>query len=157
MTRMKALARSYVWWPSMDAHIEHTVSSQLHQRAPAAAPLHPWENTGIPWTRLHIDYAGSFLGRMFLLVADSDSKWIEAFPMSNSTSTATIEKLRATFATHGIPEIIVSDNGTCFTSSEFKSFMLNNKIRHITSAPYHPSTNGAAEKTVQTFKTAMKK
>ena len=98
--------------------------------------------SGIPWTRLHIDYAGPFLGRMFLLVADSYSKLIEAFPMSNSTSTATIEKLRATFATHGIPEIIVSDNGTCFTSSEFKSFMLNNKIRHITSAPYHPSTNG---------------
>ena len=77
------------------------------------------------------------------------------FPTTNSTSTTTIEKLRATFATHGIPEIIVSDNGKSFVSGEFEHFMKQNKIRHVTSAPYHPSTNGAAERTVQTFKSAM--
>ena len=124
---------------------------------PAAAPLHPWEATDKPWTRLHIDYAGPFLGKIFLILVDSYSKWMEAFPTTNSTSTTTIEKLWATFATHGIPEIIVSNNGKSFVSGEFEHFMKQNKIRHVTSAPYHPSTNRAAERTVQSFKSAMKK
>uniref|UniRef100_UPI00398F589E uncharacterized protein n=1 Tax=Pristiophorus japonicus TaxID=55135 RepID=UPI00398F589E len=51
--------------------------------------------------------------------------------MSSSTSTATIESLRAMFATHGLPNIIVSDNGSCFTSLEFQEFMRLNGIKHV--------------------------
>ena len=47
------------------------------------------------------------------------------------------------FATHGIPEIIVSDNGSVFTSKEFQQFVQMNGIKHVTTAPYHPgSLNG---------------
>ena len=77
--------------------------------------------------------------------------------LPSATSHHTIAKLRAIFVTHGIPEIIVSDNGTAFTSSEFKEFTLRNAICHITSAPYNPSSNGLAERYVQTFKSAMMK
>ena len=56
-----------------------------------------------------------------------------------------------------IARTLVSDNATCFTSSEFKEFVTCNGIRHITSAPYHPATNGLAERAVQTFKNALKK
>ena len=51
--------------------------------------------------------------------------------------------------------MLVSDNGTCFTSSEFQSFMELNGIRHIRSAPFHPSTNGLAENMVRNFKSAL--
>ena len=64
---------------------------------------------------------------------------------------------RKLFATHGIPEVIVSDNGTAFTSAEFSEFTAKNGVKHLKTAPYHPSTNGLAERAVQTFKTAMKK
>ncbi len=57
-------------------------------------------------------------------------------------------------ATHGIPELLVSDNGSVFTSAEFKDFVKTQGIRHTSSAPYHPSTNGLA---VQTFKAYTKK
>ena len=60
-------------------------------------------------------------------------------------------------ATHGLPEIIVSDNATGFTSNEFQEFVTRNGICHIPSAPYHPATNGLAERAVQTFKNAMRK
>ena len=60
-------------------------------------------------------------------------------------TTATISQLRAIFATHGIPELLVSDNESAFTSSEFEELMCLNGIRHSTSAPYHPATNGLAE------------
>ena len=69
----------------------------------------------------------------------------------------TIEKLRTTFGSHGLPEIVVTDNGSNFMSSELKSFLQKNGVRHITSAPYHPSSNGLVEKAVRTFKQGMKK
>ena len=81
------------------------------------------------------------------------------FPLSptNYGSKVTIECLRTAFATHGLPQICVSDNGPSFTSEEFGEFMIRNSIRHVTSAPYHPSANGAAERAVQSFKNAMQK
>ena len=69
-----------------------------------------------------------------------------------ATSEITIEHLRRTFSTHGIPDTIVSDNSICFTSNEFIHFCKMNGLKHITSAPYHPSTNGMAERAIQTVK-----
>ena len=70
---------------------------------------------------------------------------------------STITNLRRVFATHGLPEIIVSDNGPASVSEQFSTFLSRNGIRHIRSVPYHPSSNGLAERAVQTFKSAMKK
>ena len=162
ISRMKSLARSYVWWPKIDRDLETKAkqcrSCQSTQKAPAVAPLHPWEFPSKPWSRLHIDYAGPFMGGyMFLIVVDAYSKWMEVYPMRTATSQATIEKLRCAFATHGLPDIIVSDNGTCFTSAEFAEFVQCNGIKHVRSAPFHPASNGLAERAVQTFKESMKK
>ncbi|XP_047123845.1 uncharacterized protein K02A2.6 [Hydra vulgaris] len=161
VVRMKALARSYVWWPNMDKSIEETVRRcrlcELHQRSPESAPIHYWEYPSKPWSRIHLDYAGPFLGHMFLIVCDAYSKWIEAIVMKNVKSENLIEQLRSVFAIHGVREVIVSDNGTSFSSAAFAEFVKRNSIRHIFTAPYHPSSNGQAERMVQTFKEAMKK
>ena len=77
--------------------------------------------------------------------------------MDSATSQATIEKLRLVFSTHGLPDTIVSDNRTAFTSHEFAGFAQQNGIRHLTSAPYHPASNGLAERAIQTLKNALKK
>ena len=69
----------------------------------------------------------------------------------------TIEKLQQIFAVHGLPKTIVTDNGSSFTSTVFKEFLDSNAIRHITSSPYQPSTNGLAERAVQSFKNALRK
>ena len=148
IVRMKALARSYVWWPDLDMEIERTCKAcgtcMLDQNNPSRAPI-------------HIDYAGPFLGHMFLIVVDAYSKWTEDCVMRTSTATATVEKMRGIFATHGLPVLVVSDNGPCFSSLEFKMFMKNNGIRHIFTALYHPSSNGQAERSECTFKGALKK
>ena len=77
---------------------------------------------------------------------------MEVSMVSSATSSVTVERLRAMFATHGLPETVVSDNDTVFTSDEFKQFVDRNGIRHIRIAPYHPSSNGQVERAVQTFK-----
>lgn len=160
-SRMKALARSFVWWPGMDADLEEAVrkchTCQVNQATPAAAPLHPWEWPSQPWMRVHIDFCGPVMGKMFLIAIDAHSKWIEAHSMTSITSTATIEKLRSIFAEHGIPAVLVSDNGPSLVSTEFKQFLTKNGIKHVTSAPYHPASNGLAERAVRVFKEGVKK
>ena len=161
MTRMKGLARSYVWWPHMDRDVEREVQQceacQQNSKSPPTAPLHPWEWPEKPWTRLHVDYAGPFLGKMFLVVVDSHSKWMDIYPVTTANSQVTIEKLRQSFSNQGLPQMLVSDNAACFTSAEFADFMCKNGINHVTSAPFHPSSNGLAERAVQTFKEGMKR
>jgi transposase InsO family protein len=160
VVKMKSLARSYVWWPGIDKDIEQITKQcpgcQENQSMPRSAPLHPWEWPTTPWQRIHIDYAGPFQGKMYLVVIDAHSKWPEVITTSTSTTEKTIEILRTIFARFGLPETLVSDNGAQFTSDEFAEFMKYNGIKHITSAPYHPSTNGFAERSVKSFKHALK-
>ena len=161
IVRMKGLARSYLWWPGLDAEIENKVRDctvcQEHNNRPAVAPLHPWEWPGRPWHRIHVDYAGPFEGRMILIIVDAHSKYIDAHIVSSATTGKTLTKLRQTFATLGLPTTMVTDNGTCFTSEEFEQFCRVNGIKHITSSPYHAASNGQAERAVQTVKAALKK
>ena len=124
---------------------------------PAEAPLHPWEWPGLPWSRLHVDYAGPYKGEMLLIVIDAYSIWLEVHCMKSKTSNATIEKLREIFGTHGLPATLVSDNGSNFTSSEFEEFMRRNGIKHIKVAPYHPASNGLAERAVRVLKEGFEK
>ena len=91
------------------------------------------------------------------IVVDAHSKWLEVKVVNSATTTTTVEHLRSLFATHGLPEMIVSDNGFVFTSSGFLDFCCTkNGIKHVKSAPYHPASNGLAERVVQAFKEAMK-
>ena len=96
------------------------------------------------------------MGRMLLVAVDAHSKWPEVRIMSSTTAAKTITVLRDLFARFGLPRQVVTDNGPQFISDEFKDFMRVNGIKHIRSAPYHPSTNGAAERMVQTMKQALK-
>ena len=81
---------------------------------------------------------------------------MEVVRMTSTTSENTINVLRTLFSSHGIPNYLVSDNAAQFTEAEFQTFLKKNGIKHILSAPYHPSSNGEAERAVRTFKTAMK-
>ena len=65
--------------------------------------------------------------------------------------------LEQDFAHFGYPHTIVSDNATTFTSEEFQEFCNERGIYHLTGAPYHPATNGSAERLVQSFKQSLKK
>ena len=76
--------------------------------------------------------------------------------MTCATATVTVSKMRRIFATHGLPLTLVSDNGPAFIGEEFEKFMQKNGIRHILTAPYHPASNGQAERMVRTFKESMK-
>ena len=77
--------------------------------------------------------------------------------MSSTTSARTMTALRSVFARFGLPEELVSDNGPQFTSAEFHTFLQRNGIRHTLVPPYHPASNGAAERCVQSLKSMLLK
>ena len=159
-SRMKSVARSYFWYPGLDKDLEDRargcVACQGVKSSPPVAPLHPWVWPATPWQRIHVDFAGPFMNKSYLLVTDAHSKWPEIIEMNSTTTQKTITELRKLFSAYGLPLQLVSDNGPQFISEDFAQFMKSNGIKHIRCAPYHPASNGAVERLVQTFKNAMK-
>lgn len=127
MITMGSLARLHVWWPSLDHGVVQTVQDcHLCGENSCKTPQkvsNPWICPTRPWQRIHVDFAGPLNGQMFLLVVDAKLKWIELFPMSSTTASMTILALRFLFATHGLPEVIVSDNSPQFVAQEMKGFL----------------------------------
>ena len=160
IARMKSIARSYVWSPKLDQRLEKTarncLSCQQVKNVSAVAPLHPWVWPSKPWQRVHIDFADPLKGKVYLVAVDARSKWPEVIEMNSTAAGPTIQVLRDLFVRFGLPEQTVSDNGPPFNSHDFATFMNSNGVKHIRSTPYQPSTNGLAERFVQTFKRALK-
>ena len=106
ISRPKNLARQYVWWPKIDNKIEMKVkgcsTSAVLGPDPLPTVLHPWEWPNKPWSRVHLDYAGLFLGKIFLLPIDTHSKWIKVYITNAWTTAVTIEKLQFTFLSLGL-------------------------------------------------------
>ncbi|XP_062711752.1 uncharacterized protein K02A2.6-like [Aedes albopictus] len=161
MDRMKSLARSFVYWPKIDDDIEGLVrccrSCAEAAKSPRKTDLESWPVPSKPWERVHIDYAGPIDGFYYFLVIDAFSKWPEIFRTRSTTTSATLDILQEIFARFGNPRTLVSDNGTQFVSARFKQFCDENGITHLTIAPYHPQSNGQAERFVDTLKRGLRK
>jgi hypothetical protein len=97
------------------------------------------------------------MGFNWLVVIDAYSKYPCIHQTTSTSTAATIALLEEDFAHFGYPHTLVTDNATTFTSEEFQEWCKAKGITHLTGAPYHPATNGAAERLVQTFKNAIKK
>lgn len=128
---------------------------QESRPAPPSAPSNKWESVQKPWSRVHVDFAGPFQGHTFLVTVDSYSKWLEVNPITTMSAAAAIQALRKIFATHCLPDTLVSNNGMAFTAREFQEFVKRNGIRHVRSTPFHPATNVQAERMVRTTKDSL--
>ncbi|KAA3675726.1 uncharacterized protein DEA37_0006214 [Paragonimus westermani] len=161
MTRMKAISRSYMFWPGIDQDIESTVRScescALAAKAPPRVNAIPWPEPKGPWTRIHIDFAGPLNGNYYFVVVDAYSKWPEVIPMSLASTSTTVTALGQLFSQFGVPESIVSDNGPQFTSMAFVNFCKAMGTQLIHTPVYHPQSNGQVERFVDTFKRALQK
>ncbi|XP_055910799.1 uncharacterized protein K02A2.6-like [Eupeodes corollae] len=159
IVKTKMLARSYVWWPGMDADIENLIQNcipcQELQPSPEKSSLIPWNPSYSVWSRVHADFAGPIGNFYFFIVIDSFSKWVEVFKTKEITSSFTISKLRELFCRYGLVDVLVTDNGRQFTSHEFSTFTKNNGVKHIFTAPGHPAANGQAENFVKILKKSI--
>ena len=98
-----------------------------------------------------------FNGENYVVIVDYYSNFLEVERLKSTTSNAVIQSLKAVFARHGIPDIVMSDNGPQYSSDEFRKFALAWEFKHITTSPRYPSSNGKAESAVKICKTLLKK
>ena len=87
-----------------------------------------------------------------MVTVDYFSNFAEIDSLSKMTSRAVIKNLKAHFARHGIPDVVVSDNGPQFSSEEFHGFSRDWEFTHVTSSPAYPQANGKAESAIKQVK-----
>ena len=112
-------------------------------------PDYPWQKVGSDLFKLNGQ-------KYLLLVVDYFSRFLEVTKLSTTTSVAIIHVLKTTFSRYGIPEVLITDNGPQYTSSEMKEFSNRYGFTHVTSSPRYPQGNGQAERAVQTAKRLLK-
>ena len=153
-------ARDIMYWPGMASQIQDIVSScvtcNAHQRRNQKEPLMPHSVPDRPWSKLGVDIF-ELQGQQYLVIVDYYSGFIEIDPLTHVTAKHVINHCKSQFSRHGIPDTLISDNGPQFSSHEFQQFVERYQIDHHTSSPYHPQSNGMAEKAVQTVKRLMTK
>ena len=130
MLRMNSPARLHVQCPSLDQDVEQTTYEIANRCTSPQKVSNPRIWPKQPWRTIHVELADPFNGQMFLLVVDAKSKWIEAFPMSSTTASATIRGVRFSCTIHGLPEAIVSDNSPQIVPQEMKKVLKSNGICH---------------------------
>ncbi|XP_023246922.1 uncharacterized protein LOC106642194 [Copidosoma floridanum] len=159
--KMKGLARDFVWWPGLDKEIENMTKTclkyQLHSNNDKKVDTDMWQPPDFPFQRVHIDFAGPYLNNNFYILVDAFTKWPEVRVVKNMLTEPTVQICREIFSCFGIPQVLVSDNGRTFVSEVFERFIKENGIVHRLTAPYHPASNGQAERYVQTIKKALAK
>ena len=154
ITKCRERARNSVWWPGISRDLEHLVSSCeicVKAQAQRAQPLTPSPLPHLPWQRIATDLF-QWKDSTYLLLVDYYSRYIEIARLDRTTAAEVITRMKSIFARHGIPELVVPDNGPQYSCQSFKEFAEDYQFYHKTSSPYYPQGNGGAERAVKTIK-----
>ena len=158
--KCKLRAKGSVFWANINRDIDEMVKRcgpcQHHQNENKKEPLIPHDVPKRPWHTLGSDLF-YWNNSNYLVIADYYSKFPIVRKLNNITSETVISHLKAIFEEHGIPERLISDNGTQYTSEAFRNFSRVWGFEHITSSPNYPQSNGFAERMVQTVKNLLQK
>ena len=153
-------AREYLFWKGYTKDISEAIDkcTLCQENAPSnpqcfqyisEVPPHPWHTLG----------TDLFYHRKqdYLVLVDYFSKFLIVRKIPNSTTGAIVKDLSITFSEYGIPFIIRSDNGPCYSSQEFKTFLQDLQVTHHTSSPHYPQSNGMAESMIKVSKNLIEK
>ena len=152
-------ARNTVFWPRISYDIqeliERCIICQEHRKSQPIIGI-TQELPPFPWHTLATNIF--YWKRMdFLIVADVFSKYFLVRTLINSTSTAVCAEIATIVTELGLPHVIRSDNGPCYSSKEFQQMLQQYNITHQTSSPHHPRSNGFVERMVGVAKKLMDK
>ena len=117
--------------------------------------LHPIPVSDV-WKQIGINLVGPLpetdRGNKYIITAmDYFSKWPEAAPLSDKTAVGVADFLFSIFCRHGLPEIVLSDQGREFVNEVSRALFERTNVEHRISSACHPKTNGLDEQTNQTL------
>ena len=151
-------AKQTVYWPNLRKELEDLVlNCQLclkhsqAKRKPKPTPSFGQEIPTVPWTKLASDIF-HFQNDSYLLIVDFTSRFPVVRKLTSMTAKHVASHFSQVFGEYGWPDTLLTDNGPCYASQEFKKLMLDMSVNHITSSPHYPQSNGLAEKYVQIVK-----
>ena len=152
--------RECLFWPRIASDVKDFVSKcdvcLAYRRSQTKEPLLQHEVISRPWAKLAADLC-DFNGRTLLVVSDYFSGFIEVSRLRAVTTQAVVRELKTIFARFGVPDTLVTDNGSQFASREFNAFAESWSFNHITTSPRYPQSNGKAENAVKTVKRLFEK
>ena len=152
------MPKNTMYWIGINADIEdYTKRCQecIKRSQTAKEPLQPHDIPEGPWRKLGMDYF-HFNGNTYVLICDYFSKFPFMFKAKTSFWSLR-DHLIDLFSIEGYPDEIVSDNGPPFNSKEFAKFLSGLGIKHTTSSPGYPHSNGFIERHIQTVKSMLSK
>ena len=153
-------ARDVVFWPGMSNEIKESVANcqicaDFQVRNPRQS-LQTHEIPDRPWSRVAADLF-SLHGKNYIVLVDYYSNFLEVSELPDTTACSVIQFLKERFSRHGIPDCLVTDNGSQIVSQEFIQFTTDWEFKHVTSSPRYPKSNGKAESAVKVAKNLFKK
>ncbi|XP_048751585.2 uncharacterized protein K02A2.6-like [Ostrea edulis] len=150
IVKCKQRAREVAYWPGMNSQIEETVCNcskcATFQNKQTPEPLKPSPVPDPPYQVVGCDLF-DFQSKKYLILVDYFSHYVDVVEVKSPSTTSMLEAMKSVFACHGIPRQLRSDNGPQFTS-----ICRVYDIEHNTSSPNFQSSNGEAERAVQTVK-----
>lgn len=154
-------ARECVYWPGMNREvsdfIEKCETCHRYNSSNQKETLMSHEIPARPWQKIGTDLF-SLKDKNYLVTVDYFSNFWEMDALGDDTSAKTvIRKLKADFTRYRCPEIVVSDNGPQYASTEFAKFAKDWDFEHTPSSPAHIQSNGQAESAVKTAKKLLRK
>ena len=147
--------REAIYWPHINADIEQMVKNcsaclKFSAQKPAE-PLKPHEIPLRPFQKVSSDLF-SCGNKEYIIITDNFSFYPEVLKLPNTSAASVIECHKTVFARHGTPDVLMTDNGPQYTSTDFKTFSKKWDFEHQTSSPHYPSSNGLAEASVKVVK-----
>jgi hypothetical protein len=161
IAKTKSFARSFCWFPGIDAAIEKKVAScrqcQSVQDKDLSQPIKPHDLPQGPWQEVEMDFQGPYpAGEYIFVMIDRYTRWPEAEimrrPPNGKTTTAAIKRI---IQNKGTPILCQSDNGPPFQSAEMAAFARECGYEHKHVTPEWPRANGMVERFNRTMKEAV--
>ena len=147
------------WWPGYCDEVERYVKRCAvccRLKPGAQNHTHTWPREQEPWSRVHMDHGHVPGVGLLLILVDAFSGWPEAVPVADRRAETVKRVLRSIFSRNGVPRVLVSDNAAEFADQDLCGWLLRIGCRPVKTPPYHPQSNGLAERMVQTVKRGLK-
>ena len=159
VAKTRANGASSVWWPGINQDITKvalTCATCENYRKERIEPMKGTEFPDRPWARVGVDFF-QHKDKNYLIAVDYFSRDVEISQVPrNVNATQAILQLKRIFSTHGIPDILFTDNCPQFDSKEFTAFADDWQFEHITSSPRYPQANGEVERAVPNYEDYLK-
>lgn len=167
INRMRSSMRYQYYWPTINSDINifchgcHYCTSRKPNTQRGKIPILGYFLSERPWQRVHADCATGFPisdknnNTAVVILKCALTKWVEIIPIKEVNAHTIATAFVEVFSTHGVPEYLVTDNGTEFSNVLLTDVLKVLASKHMHTSPINPQANGQAENAVKTFKNML--